>query len=419
MSKNYPNRSLRNCTIAEISSGLRENGVVAGRVIGILDGEGEMPGFDNSKRGYLLQDESGRVLVLAENFPNVGNIIEVEVRGAAEGVKEIGEKTVLAACEDFYIGAGAPNFLKMIIDEGLRDKLRKRGEIIEEIRRFFMARGFLEIDTPSLVRYPGQEPYLDVFKTEFSARHEGEEIHDDLYLITSPEYSLKKYLAGGFEKIFQIGKSFRNKETFSKLHNPEFTMLEWYRAYASYLEIMDDTEELVKYLFEKFAPDWPQILEKWDRMTVEEVFQKFANSEVPENEEEFFELFLNQIEPHLGIEKPVIIYDYPISMAALSKRSESGEVAERFEVYIAGMEICNAFSELNDPREQADRLNKEKSQRGKMGKEVYDVDPKFIDALKMGMPPSGGNALGVDRLIMLLLKENSIEKILPFPYKDL
>lgn len=133
----------------------------------------------------------------------------------------------------------------------------------------------------------------------------------------------------------------------------------------------------------------------------------------------FYTIFLNEIEPKLGFDVPVILYDYPVSMAALSKRCTDGRFAERFEAYVAGIELCNAFTELNDPGEQQKRLEMEKEERRELGKDLYDVDATFIEALKFGMPPAGGNALGVDRLIMLLLGESDIRNVLYFPYRDL
>jgi lysyl-tRNA synthetase class 2 len=371
----------------------------------------------------------------------------------------VGEVVVLADCEDFYISLkSSPNYQRMLIDQNLQENLVKRGAVMAGMREYFVGRGFTEVDTPCLVRLPGMEPYLDVFKTHFEADFSAEQkLSEEMYLITSPEYQMKKLLVGGMEKIFQITKSFRNKETFSERHNPEFTILEWYRAYASYLEIMDDTEGLVKFLWEKFggrdidgeleilkmADQEVDLMAKWRRLTVLDAFKEFAG--IDENtffdvnlfrievkkrgytisdqavfEECFFVIFMNEIEGKLGFGQPVILYDYPVSMAALSKRCErDGRFAERFEVYVGGMELCNAFTELNDPVEQERRLNWEKAERLNLGKDIYSVDKTFIEALKFGMPPAGGNAFGVDRLIMLILGTKDIGDVLYFPHRDL
>jgi elongation factor P--(R)-beta-lysine ligase len=446
----------RNKLIGELA-GLPESEMVrvAGRVIGLVDG-GRI-GIDfgedvNDENGFILEDFSGRLMILSEKLPNIGSIISVEVKNLEKGKAVLISLEELMKCEDFFVSANSPNFIKASIDLNLKEKLILRARIMAEMRRFFEGQGFLELDTPNLVKYPGQEPYLDVFKTQFKAEFEGMEVRDDLYLITSPEYALKKYLVAGFEKIFQITKSFRNKESFSNRHNPEFTILEWYRAYSDYREIMADTEALVKYLWKEFRAgegilkfnDCEVDMEAgWQRLRVVEAFEKYAGITAGELEDMeklrgrvkekgyaleggesfddlFFVIFLNEIEPLLGREVPTVLYDYPISMAALSKPClDRPGYAERFEVYIAGLELCNAFSELNDWQEQEKRLQKERKERQEMDKDVYDIDGKFIEALKFGMPPSGGNALGVDRLVMLLVGEEDIRNVLYLPYRDL
>ncbi len=458
----YPARVRRNLMIGDLKQGnnIPENPILCGRVIGLIDGEGRIDDMNfSSDKAFILQDQSGKMEIVTKNLPKVGTILEVEIKqGANEQWEEVGESKVLADCEDFYISLQeSPNYQKMIIDPKLADKLKYKSAVNAAIREFFLAKGFLETETPCLVKLPGMEPYLDVFKTKFRADFTADQkIDEEMYLITSPEYAMKKLLVGGLEKIFQITRSFRNKETFSESHNPEFTILEWYRAYASYLEIMQDTEELVKFLWNRFAPtdhrgkpdvlDWKgqtvDLLADWKRLRVIDAFQEYANIDeetfgdlekfrlrLRERgyqigidagfDDCFFTVFLNEIEPKLGFGVPVILYDYPVSMAALSKRCDDPRFAERFEVYVAGLELCNAFTELNDPVEQEKRLRLEYEVRQKLGKELYQVDESFIEALKFGMPPSGGIALGVDRLTMLMAGESDIRNILYFPYRDL
>ena len=465
----YPGRVGRSETIGTFlhKEGGGQSAVLCGRVVGILDGEGLLPGPQGpvqQERGYILQDGSGKITVLAEKLPEVGTIVEAEVVSEASvagslAVRQSGESRLLAGCEDFYISTvDSPNYQKMILDEGLRENLIMRSRIIAAVREFFLGEAFLETDTPCLVRLPGMEPYLDVFKTRFEADFSADDkLSEYMYLITSPEYAMKKLLVGGMEKIFQVTRSFRNKETFSERHNPEFTILEWYRAFASYEEIMDDTERLVKFLWEKFGPRdgagklkklvWKEkeidIMAPWKRLRIIDAFQEMAgiNRETFFNmdlfraeivkrgyavtgstgfDDMFYLIFLNEIEPRLGFEVPTILYDYPVSMAALSKKCAGDEqFAERFEAYVGGLELCNGFTELNDPVEQESRLNLEKEERKGLGKDVYNVDQTFINALKFGMPPSGGNALGVDRVIMLLLGEKDIRNTLFFPHRDL
>lgn len=426
---------------------------VAGRIIGILDG------------GFVLQDESSRMdLEFAEKV-NAGDIVEV-LLGREERVAEGGKKVmvflakevkVLTPCAtDFFVGKSSPNYLKAVIDLKFRENLKKRMMVVDKIRKFFSNEGFLEVETPQMVRLPGMEPYLDVFKTGFTGwnRAEGgvaEPVAEDMYLITSPEYAMKKLLVAGFEKIFQICRSFRNKENLSELHNPEFTILEWYRAYSSYEEIMDDTERLVLWLAQEVSASADltfnghnvNLFAPWPRVKVKDLFKDLAGIPYEEFEDPgkfreavlrkgykvgkdapyedlFFVVFLNEIEPRLGLEKPVIVYEYPVQMAALSRKCEDDpRYAERFEVYVAGVEICNAFSELNDYVEQGRRLEEERKERAKLGKADYPVDQSFVSALQFGMPPSGGIALGVDRLAMLLTGTGDINDIIFFPFKDL
>lgn len=449
--------------LAEAQADNPRESVLCGRVIGLLDGKSLGIDFGSEvtdDMGFLIQDVSGKLLVLSENLPQVGSLVEIRVKSKdneratlVDGVK------ILADCEDFYISfKDSPNYKRMVLDERLRDHLLVRTKIMAAIREFFVSRDFIDVDTPELVRLPGMEPYLDVFRTRFEANLSKEQkLKEKMYLITSPEYAMKKLLVGGMEKIFQITKAFRNKETFSERHNPEFTILEWYRAYSSYLEIMEDTEALVKFLWEKFGlrdgdgrlqkikfgDKEVDVMAKWERLKVIDAFAKYAGidaetfgdeeklravvkergyaiSDAANFDDLFFTIFLNEIEPKLGIDVPTTLYDYPVSMAALSKPCEDDErFAERFEVYIGGLELCNAFTELNDPAEQERRLRQERDERAMLGKEVYDIDETFIEALKFGMPPAGGNALGVDRLIMLILGVSDIRNVLFFPHRDL
>jgi len=419
--------------------------ILAGRVIGLVDID---------PKGFVIQDDSGKILVLSDLIPNIGDIVEVQVLVKGNELYINGQPVILVKCEaDFYISKDSPNYKKLIIDLNLKEKLIKRTLIMAKIREFFVNKGFLDVDTPELVNLPGMEPYLDIFKSKFEVNFDAERSFErDMYLITSPEYAMKKLLVAGFEKIFQLTKAFRNKETFSDLHNPEFTILEWYRAYASYEEIIQDTEDLVKFLFQEFGEGKRtmninghevRVLDKWKKLRVVDAFEQYAgiNKDVFEDLEKFreavkrkgynvnnetsfddlfFLVFLNEIEGKLGLDVPVILCDYPLSMAALSKQCANDvKYAERYEAYIGGVELCNGFTELNDASEQKKRLEAERIERINLKKAEYAVDASFIEALELGMPPSGGTALGVDRLIMLLVGAKSIEEVLFFPFKDL
>jgi lysyl-tRNA synthetase class 2 len=291
------------------------------------------------------------------------------------------------------------------------ERLLARERVIDGIRAFFKERGFHEVETPLLVAHPGMEPHLEVFRTELvtarGARADG-------YLTTSPEYAMKKLLAAGLERIFQVCKAFRNREEVSAGHNPEFTVLEWYRANADYTAIMDDCEGLL----EELGSPGPI-----ERISVEEAFRRYAGMELAELdamvdqdttwEQAFHLVLLNHVEPHL---RRAILYDYPIQLAALARaKPDDPRYAERFELYVGGLELGNAFSELVDPVEQRRRLELEREERIALGRTVYDLDEDFIRALEVGIPPSAGIAVGVDRLIMLLTNAPAIRDVLWFP----
>lgn len=324
-----------------------------------------------------------------------------------------------------------------------------REQVIDAIRAFFKGRGYHEVETPLLVRCPGMEPYLEVFQTTWTTARGESHVG---YLTTSPEYAMKKLLAAGIGPIFQICKSFRNREEVSALHNPEFTILEWYHPDADYTALMDECEDLFRHVARAIDPrsggdgfryqgSWINLASPWERLSVREAFQRYAGVDLkrdldrlvevarakgygvtPETtwEQAYHQIFLNEIEPHLGRTAPTILYDYPIAMAALARPSpRDPSVAERFELYIARIELANAFSELTDATEQRRRLEAEREERRKLGRTLYDVDDDFIRALTMGIPPCAGIALGVDRLTMLFADVASIRDVLWFPADEL
>jgi lysyl-tRNA synthetase class 2 len=314
-------------------------------------------------------------------------------------------------------------------------KLRERSILNRTIRAFFDARQFIEIEAPILVPSPGLELHLDAFAVE------------NRYLITSPEYQMKRLLAGGMERIYSLGKVFRRKEAGAH-HNPEFTMLEWYRANASWTEVADDTEALVWQCARSvdavrvgrcaLEPPWPRLsvadaCERWGRVRIygdEDVATlrarvKAAGWRVPDDRtgadwsDVFFGFFLDAVEPHLGQDEPTLVYDWPQPLCALARhKPEDPRVVERFEVYAAGLELCNAFGELTDAVEQRRRLESDLAERRRRALPEYPIDEKFLAALA-AMPPSAGIALGVDRLAMLLLGASQIRDVLPFADDEL
>jgi len=344
---------------------------------------------------------------------------------------------------------------KLRQDPAFIDQYLTREKVIDAIRQFFKDKDFHEVETPLLVKSPGTEPYLEVFETEMKIA--GGDNHQ-AFLLTSPEYAMKKLLVAGVGNIFQICKSFRNKEGISGRHNPEFTILEWYRTPADYKDIMADFEQMMLFISEKLAvrnkaqgnqhtlmyrDKIYDLTPPYPKMTVAEAFKKYVDVDteqllsredlikvaqekgygVDENttwEQVYNQLFLNEIESQLAkFDQPVFIYDYPASQAALSKKKQNDpRFAERFEVYLAGLELGNAFSELTDAKEQEARFKEELALRKELGKVEYEMDKDFIEALKTGMPESGGIAVGVDRLVMLFANADSIEDTLFFPTKD-
>lgn len=306
---------------------------------------------------------------------------------------------------------------------------RKRAQLIQLIRNFFVDNGFLEVETPIMTTIPGMEPHLNPFET--SLRTPDRQDHK-MYLNTSPEIQMKKLLGEGFSNIFNITKVFRNGEIGGPGHNPEFTMLEWYRKDANYKNIMHDCEELLSQLSDKYP-------KPWTRVSVHQLFLEHCEIELHDHEDYesfkkiaekkgystvgcndwddvFFKIFLNSIEPKLAEMGAVIVYDYPATQAALAKKSHTNPFwAERFELYIDGVEIANAFSELIDPQEQRQRLEQEQETRRKFKKPVFDIDEEFLSSLGQIKTPCAGIALGIDRLIMLLLDKRSIEDVILFP----
>ena len=330
--------------------------------------------------------------------------------------------------------------------EKIKENLIRRFQIITAIRRFFAEEGFVEIETPALVPSPGLEPHLSALEVSCT-RPEGTK--SKKYLHTSPEYCMKKLLGKGWERIFQICRVFRDGEI-GRTHQIEFTMLEWYRAHADYTKIMEDCEKLLAFVArELFGIDeciWRgkrvDLSPPFEKISVARAMHDYGGVDIDKNgdsasllreakrkgyrfaagedysfEDIFFKIFLEAVEPRLGDPKPTILYDYPAGMAALSRLKPGlPHLAERFELYIGGIELANAFSELNDPEEQRKRFEEEQQTRARLGRPVYPIDEELLQALAK-MPPSAGIALGVDRLIMLLCDAASIEEVIAFPFK--
>lgn len=316
-----------------------------------------------------------------------------------------------------------------------RRELEARSQIIRLIREWFWSQGFLEVDPPAILRLPGQEPHLSPMKL---AIHDERGNRHESYLHTSPEYACKKMLAAGLKKIFSLGKVYRDCESFGGTHNPEFTMIEWYRSQADFYAIMDDVEELFQFIILKLRQEVSSLKSVFERLHMREIWQTYAGVNLDEYldrekmfvlceakgykpksnepyEDLFYRIFLNEIEPNLGKDSPVIVHHYPAAMAALARLSPTDpRYAERFEVYVGGLELANCFSELTDADEQLLRLEQDREERKALGRETFEIDMEFINALKT-MPPAAGIALGVDRLVQLFTGCKNIDDVLILP----
>jgi len=324
---------------------------------------------------------------------------------------------------------------------------RARARLSAEVRRALGALGYEEVETPCLVPAPGMEPHLHPFRADFVP--EGGGAPAPLWLHTSPEYAMKRLLAAGMERIFQLVRVFRNGEV-SRTHNPEFTMLELYRTGTGYDGIMADLERAIEACARALLPGGGtrvarggaalDLAAPFERVTMDEAFRRHAGVELaacgndaarlaqaarraghdpgPPGEpfeDVFFRVMLAAVEPRLGATRPCFLVDWPAPLAALARlKPGAPRVAERFELYAGGLELANGFSELVDGAEQRRRLVEEQEQRRRLGRPVFPLDERFLEAVGR-MPEAGGVAVGLDRLLMLLVGAESIAEVLLFP----
>lgn len=294
----------------------------------------------------------------------------------------------------------------------LKPALVARARVLRAVRQFFDERDFLEVETPVRIPSPALETHIDA------------EPSGNAYLRTSPELHMKRLLASGYERIFQIGPCFRQNEMGS-LHHPEFAMLEWYRANADYMDILAETKALISFTAKAalgracltYRGAQIDLARAWQTMTVSDAFTAFAGWDpIAAFDADRFDVDLvDKIEPQMPLERPVVLIDFPAASAGLARlKPDDPRVAERWELYIGRVEIANAFSELADPVEQRARFEACAAKRRAMGKCVYGIDEAFMSALDRGMPPSAGAALGIDRLMMVLGGSSSLDSVLPF-----
>jgi len=321
---------------------------------------------------------------------------------------------------------------------------RKRSQIIQATRSFFEAENFLEIDAPLLTPFPTLDSNILSVPVTYQTGIENRAL--PLYLHSSPEHAMKKLLAAGGERLISIDRVFRDGEQ-TLQHNGEFTMVEWYRKNANYLDIMEDTEKLICHLAHSvFKSDEIShqgrsysLTDPWPRRSVRELFQTFADVDlngvpdpvtlkaaclahaIPTQDDDtcetlYFRLFLTLIEPQLGLNGPEFVINYPASMGLMAQRQANDpQWVERAELYIGGMELANGYSELTDPAEQLSRFEADASIKYAQTGKRYPIDHELIEALSLGLPRCAGMALGLDRLIMLFLDKTDIQDVLLFP----
>ncbi len=461
----YPHRFSRSHTTEQAAALLKqkEEGqtgedqvTVAGRITAIR-GMGKSSFFD-------IRDGSGKIQLLFQNTDrldetdlklfkdlDIGDIIGVE--GNLLRTKT-GELTVSVANFTLLAKSLQPlpekwhglsdveiryrqRYLDLIANSEARKTFQVRSQIITAIRQFLDQRGFLEVETPVLQPSAG-----GALAQPFVTHHHA--LDRDFYLRIATELHLKRLIIGGFDRVYEIGRIFRN-EGISTKHNPEFTLLESYEAYADYNDVMSMVEEMVSTISQqvlgtteiKFADNTIDLKPPWQRIGLREAIQEHSGIDFVQYPDVILlgtkmkeiglevdpqknwahlvdELLSNFVEPKLI--QPTFLLDYPVSMSPLAKtKPEQERVVERFEAFAGGMELANAFTELNDPLEQRERFVQQQRERQPEGEIVETIDEDFLLALEYGMPPTGGLGVGIDRLVMLLTNQQSIREVILFP----
>jgi len=405
---------------------------------------GRVLAVDVDERIAVLRGERGDARVPADPAWRAGDLVELGGAGERGEGGAGGGRRVRPYGGPPYPGPGTE---VARLPRARIDRLHQRARALAALRAFFDGEGFLEVETPLLVPSPGLEIHLEAVPAGAG------------YLITSPEYQMKRLLAGGFERVYQVCKCFRANER-GPHHASEFSMVEWYRAYAELDAIAADVEALVAHVCRAVAgravarvpaaeaagagPREIDVTPPWPRLTVREVMRRWAGVEVAGDEpaaalaaavraagieiepdaawdDAFFAAFLARVEPAIAaLTRPLILEDWPAPLAALARRTDADpRIAYRFEAYVGGLELANAFGELTDPVEQRARFEDDLRIRAARGRALYPIDEKLLAALAEGLPPSAGVALGFDRLVMLATGAPSIDQVLSFTAAEL
>lgn len=394
---------------------------------------GRVLALDRESDVAIVRGERADVRVPARSSWKPGDLIALTAGFRGADADRAGDDEVVRAAPAGDYPGLATEVMRM--PRARMQALLGRAKALAAMRAFFAARDFVEVETPLIVPSPGLEVHLDAVPA------------GDGYLITSPEYSMKRLLAAGFERIYTACKCFRGNER-GPHHAGEFTMIEWYRAYSDLDAIIADTEELVAAVVTAVAgaplanrradgSGGIDVAPPWPRMTVREAMWRWAGVEVGGDEpaaalvakvrtagvdvaadaawdDAFFAAFLARVDPALAtLARPLILHDWPAPLAALARRKDP-TTALRFEAYVGGLELANAFDELTDPAEQRARFEEDQRHRRARGRAVYPIDEKLLAALAEGLPPSAGIALGFDRLVMLATGATSIDQVLTF-----
>jgi len=374
--------------------------------------------------GQVFRTRTGELTVLAERL----SLLTKSLRPLPE--KWHGLKDVETRYRQRYVD--------LLVNEEVADTLKKRVKIIDGIRDFFKQRDFMEVETPMMQPIAG-----GATARPFVTHHNA--LNMDLFLRVAPELYLKRLVVGGFERVFEINRNFRN-EGISIQHNPEFTMLEFYQAYATYLDLMQLTEELFACLAEQvcgsrnvtYQGQEIDLTPPWDHLTVVEAIEKYGaipaerlqtgdsllqvlkdmDIEVEEKDSSYGKMLMKIFDEIVESKliQPTFITDYPVEISPLSRRNETNPaVTDRFELFIAGREMANAFSELNDPLDQRERFIQQGKEKAAGDEEAHQYDADYIRALEYGLPPTAGEGIGIDRLVMLLTDSPSIRDVILFP----